>query len=99
MVQLELEALINYGARWPPSTPVTARSPCYPRGTPDPAVAAAVAPADQLQAPLVPDGQQALGVAEEELQLGLAAPLDAARCEVFLLDQGEGDVGDGECDT
>jgi hypothetical protein len=47
----------------------------------------------------VPDGQQALGVAEEELQLGLAAPLDAARCEVFLLDQGEGDVGDGECDT
>jgi hypothetical protein len=47
----------------------------------------------------VPDGQEALGVAEEELQLGLAAALVSARFEVFLFDHHQGDVGDGERDT
>jgi hypothetical protein len=37
------------------------------------ALAPAVAPANELQSPFVPDGQDALDVSEEEVQLGLAA--------------------------
>src|SRR5262249_33132395 len=62
------------------------------------ALAGAVAPPAQPQPPLVPDGEQALDVAEEELEFGLAAALDAARFEVRLVDQHQGDVGDGERD-
>src|SRR5262249_24166662 len=62
-----------------------------------PTVAAAVAPAQQLELPLVPDRQNRRVVAEQELDLALAAAFVDTATQVILLEHLYGQRAPGQC--
>src|SRR5207237_2809791 len=63
------------------------------------AAAAPVAPRHQAQSALVPDRQDGQVIAEQELDLALAAAFVSTACDVGLFEKSQGQAVPGQSDT